>query len=439
MIQFPTNNVEPTQEKSPKPPVVLIDGVAFQDAWNHGICRVLESVLKVWTETGFAQQVSVLDRGETLPDIPGINRVPFPRREDCAPARDTFLLQKACDEASADVFVSTNYTSPITTPSVCMVYDFIPERLGGSMKDIFWQEKAFAIHHASAFVCISRSTADDLHAIHPGVRQRPALHAHLGIGGVFRPRAAGEVQRFREKHAVGRPYFLLVGERIGLVNEEKRGRGYKNAALFFRALEAAGLAATCDVVLVGGAKTFEAELAALAPSVKPVMLSLSDDDLACAYSGALCLAYPSKYEGFGLPVAEALCCGCPVVTCRNSSLVEIAGEDAVYVDPDDHVMLTTLLRQAAEGGFGRLSDSVVSEARRRFRWSGIADLLQSTLLSVAAEGSSGSILWQELRRLQLVEEEPKLPELKKLVKLLPGMQRLARLTLPARRRLVAKH
>jgi glycosyltransferase involved in cell wall biosynthesis len=62
---------------------------------------------------------------------------------------------------------------------------------------------------------------------------------------------------------------------------------------------------------------------------------LSDEELQCAYSGAVALVYPSRYEGFGLPVLEAMACSCPVITCHNSSIPEVGGEAAIYVDPDD--------------------------------------------------------------------------------------------------------
>jgi glycosyltransferase involved in cell wall biosynthesis len=62
---------------------------------------------------------------------------------------------------------------------------------------------------------------------------------------------------------------------------------------------------------------------------------VSDEELAALYRGARCLVYASLYEGFGIPVAEALACGCPIVTSRASPMEEIAGADAVYVDPTD--------------------------------------------------------------------------------------------------------
>ncbi len=62
---------------------------------------------------------------------------------------------------------------------------------------------------------------------------------------------------------------------------------------------------------------------------------VSDDELAKLYRGARCLVYASLYEGYGIPVAEALACGCPVVTSRDSAMTEVARGDAVYVDPTD--------------------------------------------------------------------------------------------------------
>jgi glycosyltransferase involved in cell wall biosynthesis len=60
---------------------------------------------------------------------------------------------------------------------------------------------------------------------------------------------------------------------------------------------------------------------------------VDDEELAALYRGARCLVYASLYEGFGIPVAEALACGCPVVTSRDSAMEEVAGDDATYVDP----------------------------------------------------------------------------------------------------------
>jgi alpha-1,3-rhamnosyl/mannosyltransferase len=77
---------------------------------------------------------------------------------------------------------------------------------------------------------------------------------------------------------------------------------------------------------------------------------LSDEELAEAYRGARCLVYPSLYEGFGIPVAEAMACGTPVVTSRASAMEEVAGGAAVLVDPLDTASIAAGVEEAMGRG-----------------------------------------------------------------------------------------
>ncbi|MDI7276110.1 MAG: glycosyltransferase family 1 protein, partial [Anaerolineae bacterium] len=99
-----------------------------------------------------------------------------------------------------------------------------------------------------------------------------------------------------------------------------------------------------DLVIVGGKgwlyePVFErVEALGLGEQVR-FLGHVPDADLPALYSQAACLAYPSFYEGFGIPVLEAMACGTPVVTARTSSLPEVAGAAALYVDPYDRESL----------------------------------------------------------------------------------------------------
>src|SRR5258706_14326189 len=111
---------------------IVIDGVFFQ-MFQTGIARVWKSLLETWAADGFSKHLIVLDRGRSIPQIPGVrSRAMEPYDYNCTD-HDKKLLQLICDEEAASVFISTYYTTPIATPSVFMTYDMIPELFGWDM------------------------------------------------------------------------------------------------------------------------------------------------------------------------------------------------------------------------------------------------------------------------------------------------------------------
>src|SRR5690242_7858171 len=99
---------------------VLVDGVFFQLA-NSGIARIWATILPKLAQTP-GIEIVMLDRGGS-PEIPKITKLDFPSYRGANSAADSFLIEKVAQHFEADVFVSTYYTSPISTPSVLMVYD----------------------------------------------------------------------------------------------------------------------------------------------------------------------------------------------------------------------------------------------------------------------------------------------------------------------------
>lgn len=77
--------------------------------------------------------------------------------------------------------------------------------------------------------------------------------------------------------------------------------------------------------------------------------NITDEELSNLYSSATAMFFPSKYEGFGLPVLEAMASGTPVVTCRNSSLEEVGGDAALYVEPEDISAMVHIMEQFENG------------------------------------------------------------------------------------------
>jgi glycosyltransferase involved in cell wall biosynthesis len=100
---------------------------------------------------------------------------------------------------------------------------------------------------------------------------------------------------------------------------------------------------------------------------------VSDDELVLLYQAASLFVFPSRYEGFGLPVIEALACGAPAIVGRNSSLVELVDDEEALFDASDPISIRTGLSRALteEGLRDRLRRP---DIRERFKWSRIAEL-----------------------------------------------------------------
>ena len=84
-----------------------------------------------------------------------------------------------------------------------------------------------------------------------------------------------------------------------------------------------------------------------------ILHGVSDEELPALYAGAEVFVYPSRYEGFGIPIIEAIGSGLPIVACTGSCLEEAGGPDSLYVDPDDEQAMAQAIRQSLKGSEGR--------------------------------------------------------------------------------------
>ncbi|HEU4792797.1 MAG TPA: glycosyltransferase family 1 protein, partial [Nitrolancea sp.] len=152
-----------------------------------------------------------------------------------------------------------------------------------------------------------------------------------GVSNAFTPASLVTVAGVLRHYAVPQPYILTVGALQSRKNLETLFAAY-------RILRGKGLP---HRLVVTGRKAWKT--AGIFTSLRQLGLEedviltgyVADDDLPALYSGASAFAFPSLYEGFGLPPLEAMACGTPVVTSNSSSLPEVVGDAGLTVDPSD--------------------------------------------------------------------------------------------------------
>ncbi|MBW4477964.1 MAG: glycosyltransferase [Tolypothrix brevis GSE-NOS-MK-07-07A] len=366
-------------------PKIIIDGVFFQ-LYKTGIARVWKSLLEEWVNNGFAKHIVVLDRAGTAPQIAGIRYRTLPHYNYNATDSDRQILQQVCDEEGADLFISSYYTTPIATPSVFLAHDMIPEVFGWNLNHPMWQEKHYGIQHASTYIAVSENTARDLVKCFPDISLESVIIAQNGVNHqIFSPAQPEELNAFKTKYGITKPYFILVGA----------GSGYKNSILFFEAFYQLASSYGFDIVCTGIGGLADLDFRAYTSGSIVHILQLSDEELAIAYSGAIALIYPSKYEGFGLPVLEAIACGCPVITCPNASLPEVAGKAALYVQDDDVEEMVNALCEIQKPSVRNSLIAAGLEQAKQFSWSNMAKVVSSTLINT-------TLLSLNLREINLI-------------------------------------
>lgn len=220
--------------------------------------------------------------------------------------------------SSASVFHSTYYRKcrDARIPSVVTVHDFTYERfVSGPRRWIHSAQKFATIRAAQAVICISRATRDDLLEL-VGETPGQTLHViHNGVDDTFTPLASV---------APSRGFVLFVGQRAG----------YKNFDLALRAMTHLP---ELELVCVGGGPLRPDELASITEPVRQRVRHaglVGDDELNRLYNDAVCLLYPSRYEGFGIPVIEAMRAGCPVLCIECRAVLEV-GREALTVIADN--------------------------------------------------------------------------------------------------------
>ncbi len=249
------------------------------------------------------------------------------------------------------------YALPIavTIPTVVTVHDLtfirFPRAFPRSKQQYLARMTALSCHRARVVIADSRATARDLQSL----LQVPAEKIEVIYPGVderYRPLPPEEVDAYRQKKGWPARFLLMVGT----LEPRKNHQGLIEAYAIYRERARQPLP-----LLIGGGKGWHYQQI----FARVQTLGLEDhvrflgfvpwEDLPWLYNAATLFLYPSRYEGFGLPVAEAMRCGLPVITSTASSLPEVAGDAAMTIDPADPEALARAILLVTETEPERLS------------------------------------------------------------------------------------
>ncbi len=289
-----------------------------------------------------------------------------------------------------DVLFVPGHVVPLAHPqrTVVTIHDLgylhFPEAHPARHRRYLALSTRWSVRAAQRVIVPSAATRDDLARFLHTPPERVAVVPH-GVRDLSPPPPAGEIAGTLARYGVTRPYILA----LGTVQPRKNLRTTLAA---FAAMRAAGLPHTLAVVGQTGwfaEPTFAAVRERGLENAVRFTGYVPDADLPALYCGADALAFPSRYEGFGMPALEAMACGTPVVAANTSSLPEVVGDAGLLVNPEDPAALAAALTRVVTDA--PLREHLIAAGRARaaaFSWERCARETLAVLESVGGRRSA---------------------------------------------------
>jgi glycosyltransferase involved in cell wall biosynthesis len=241
---------------------------------------------------------------------------------------------------AVDILHSTTFCAPRDHfgKLIVTIYDIsfitLPECHTDANRQHCFQGTLDAVRYADRIIAISNHGKEELIKMFnadPG----KIVVTHLAAKDIFKPQASAEQSRVLAKYGIPTNFIFSVG------SCEPR----KNISTLIRTFASLPESAKREhpLVIAGGKGWLNSDLHALLESLPSSQIRhigyVDEQDLPVLYSAAAMFVYPSLYEGFGLPIIEAMSCGAPVIASNTSSMPEVGGDAALYFDPVDTIQL----------------------------------------------------------------------------------------------------
>ena len=293
-----------------------------------------------------------------------------------------YAIPRILRKLNADVFLSFDGHCSVKTdtPTVLVLHDLAylhyPEEIKDNVLRFYRKYIPQYIHKAKHIVSVSQHGKQDLLQQFPNVSPRKISVVGNGCREIFKPLAASEQQVIRNQNTDGNPYFFFVGA----------VQPRKNISRLIQAFDIfAEKHAGVQLLIAGKSAGKSAGIKEAYEQSKhqnriKFLGFVEDSIMSRLMAASAAVVYPSLFEGFGVPVLEAMHCEVPVITTQKSSMSEVAGETALLVDPKDPKDISQAMSKII--GEPALAKKLIEAAklqRNKYDWDLAAEKMYSVL------------------------------------------------------------